>query len=40
MKVDHVPAVLEVESETKPQNKYINKMVSDYDKCQGDNRTG
>lgn len=42
IKVDDTPAVMEVEveSENKQKNRYINKIVSDGDKCQGDNRAG
>nr|XP_010348748.1 uncharacterized protein LOC104653165 [Saimiri boliviensis boliviensis] len=42
IKIDDVPAVMEVEVETenKPENKCSNQIISDYDKCGDDNRAG
>lgn len=42
IKIDNTAPVIEVEvdSENKQNNRYTNKIVSDCDKCQEDNRMG
>lgn len=42
IKIDDDPAVMEVEVELEnnQENKGTNKIISDHDKCQEDNRTG
>lgn len=42
IKMDDDPAITEaeVELENKQENKDTNKIISDHDKCQEDNRTG